>query len=126
MTLVTTKCFSRFSGFTAVHFVSRSFFGLSEFFRGRGPGGKVDTAPGSGIVFIDGDDAACVKPSAAVRQTADFHPAHLRFGQRLIDAGHREHHSRTWRVATAAQRKTAIHHIGLSQATTDRGRAMKT
>lgn len=113
MTLVTTKCFSRFSGFTAVHFVSKSFFGLSGFFRARGPG-EVATPPGSGLTFIDGNDAACVKPSAAVRLTADFHPAHLCFGQRLLDAGHREHHSRTWRATTAAQRTVASYHHGLS------------
>lgn len=103
MTLVTTKCFSRLRGFNAVHFASKSFFGRSGFFRALEPG-VVSTTPGSGVVFIDGDDAACVKPRAAIRQTADFHPAHLRFGQRLLDAGHLECHSRTWRTAPAANR----------------------
>lgn len=59
MTLVTTKCFSRLRGFTAVHLVSKSFFGLSGFFRAWGPG-EVVTSPGSGFAFIGSDDAARV------------------------------------------------------------------
>lgn len=71
MTLVTTKCFSRLRGFTAVHLVSKSFFGLSGFFRAWGPG-EVVTSPGSGLAFIGGDDAARVKPSATAARKPTF------------------------------------------------------
>ena len=56
ITRSTTKCFSRLSGVTAVHFVSKSFFGLSGFVRVLWLGAGA-TAPGSGIDFIAGDDA---------------------------------------------------------------------
>jgi len=59
MTLVTTKCFSRLRGFTAVHLVSKSFFGLSVFMRAWGPG-EVVTSPDLGFAFIGSDDAARV------------------------------------------------------------------
>lgn len=101
MTRGTTKCFSRLRGFTAVHFVINSIFGLSGFF-GATCLGAVATPKGSGSGFIGGDDAARVDSSAVARQKDDIHPAHLRFGERLLDAGHREYRSRTWRTAPAA------------------------
>jgi hypothetical protein len=51
---------------------------------------------------MDGDDAARFDPPAAARQKEDIHPAVLRFGERLLDAGYRENRSRTWRAAIAA------------------------
>ncbi len=50
MTRVTTKCFSRLRGFTAVHFVNKSFFGLSGFFRARRPGAD-DTPPALSVGY---------------------------------------------------------------------------
>jgi hypothetical protein len=61
----------------------------------------VATATGSGWGFMDGDDAARFDPPVAARQIEDIHPAVLRFGERLLDAGYRESRSRTWRAAIA-------------------------
>lgn len=100
-TRVTTKCFSRLRGVTAVHFVINSFLGLSGFFCARCLG-TLSTATGLGSGFMDVDDAARFDPPAAARQKEDTHPADLRLGERLLDAGYREYLSRTWRAATAA------------------------
>jgi hypothetical protein len=51
---------------------------------------------------MEGDDAARFDPPAAARQKEDIHPAVLRLGERLLDAGCREYRSRMWRAATAA------------------------
>jgi len=52
---------------------------------------------------MDANDAARANPSGVVAQTADHHPASLRFDQRLLDAGCRQYRTRTRRVATAAE-----------------------
>ena len=52
---------------------------------------------------MDGDDAARFDPPAAARQKDDIHPAGLRLGERLLDAGYREYRSPAWRAASAAE-----------------------